>query len=89
MENFEYKYPVCQYFGKGCAEHAIKREMKNVGEKVLLAYGKESIKCTGLYDRIYKWLMDSGKKLSILVVSCRIPLMRRCKKALGLYVITT
>lgn len=39
MNTFDYHYPVRLYFGKGCAEEAIRREMKNVGTRILLAYG--------------------------------------------------
>lgn len=28
MNNFTYHYPVRQYFGKGCAEEAVKGELK-------------------------------------------------------------
>ena len=39
MDNFIFEYPVKQYFGKGCAEEAIKTELKTAGKNVLLAYG--------------------------------------------------
>lgn len=52
MNSFKYEYPVRQHFGKGCAESAIKAEMKSVGQHVLLAYGGGSLKRTGLYDKI-------------------------------------
>lgn len=58
MEKFEFHYPVKQYFGKGCAEDAVKKEMKNTGANVLLAYGGGSLKRTGLYDRIRSWLEE-------------------------------
>lgn len=64
MDNFTYQYPVKQYFGKGCAEKAVKAEMKNVGKNVLLAYGGGSLKRTGLYDRIAGWLKDCGKNVT-------------------------
>lgn len=35
MNSFEYQYPVRQHFGKGCAEGAIKEEMKKVGKRVI------------------------------------------------------
>ena len=44
MNNFTYQYPVRQHFGKGCAEGAIKEEMRLVGKNVLLAYGGGSLK---------------------------------------------
>lgn len=63
MNSFNYQYPVRQHFGKGCAENALKEEMKNVGKQVLLAYGGGSIKRTGLYDKICQWLEESGKEV--------------------------
>ena len=63
MNNFNYQYPVRQHFGKGCAENAIKEEMKRVGKRVLLAYGGGSLKRTGLYNKIRTWLEESGKEV--------------------------
>lgn len=64
MNNFVYHYPVRQYFGKGCAEEAIKTELRNVGTNVLLAYGGGSLKRTGLYDKIRSWLAECGKRVT-------------------------
>lgn len=62
MNCFNYEYPVRQHFGKGCAESAIKEEMKRVETKcVMLAYGGASLKRTGLYDKVKAWLEESGK----------------------------
>ena len=63
MNNFTYEYPVRQHFGKGCAESAIKEEMKRVGPNVLLAYGGGSLKRTGLYDRLLGWLHECSKRV--------------------------
>ena len=63
MNSFTYQYPVRQHFGKGCAENAIKEEMKLVGRNVLLAYGGGSLKRTGLYDTIVDWLHECGKSV--------------------------
>ena len=64
MDNFTYRYPVRQHFGKGCAESAIKEEMARVGRNVLLAYGGGSLKRTGLYDKVVDWLHECGKNVS-------------------------
>ena len=64
MDNFTYRYPVRQHFGKGCAESAIKEEMARVGRNVLLAYGGGSLKRSGLYDRITGWLHECGKTVT-------------------------
>ena len=61
MEKFTYQYPVKQYFGKGCAEEALKKEMPDMGKVVMLAYGGGSLKRTGLYDKIRGWLEEAGK----------------------------
>ena len=63
MNNFTYQYPVRQHFGKGCAESAIKEEMKRVGKNVLLAYGGGSLKRTGLYDTLLDWLHECDKNV--------------------------
>ena len=39
MNNFTFQYPVKQYFGKGCAEDALTKELPMMGNKVMLAYG--------------------------------------------------
>lgn len=64
MDTFIFNYHVRQYFGKGCAEGAIKKELGNAGENVLLAYGGGSLKRTGLYDRIRSWLAECGKRVT-------------------------
>ena len=61
MNNFTYQYPVKQYFGKGCAEDALRKELPMMGNKVMLAYGGGSLKRTGLYDRIKNLLESNGK----------------------------
>ena len=63
MNKFTYQYPVRQHFGKGCAESAIKEEMKQVGKNVLLAYGGGSLKRTGLYETLMDWLHECGKNV--------------------------
>ena len=64
MDTFVYHYPVRQYFGRGCAEAAVKAELRNAGTNVLLAYGGGSIERTGLYDRIRSWLEECGKRVT-------------------------
>lgn len=64
MDKFTYQYPVRQHFGKGCAESAIKEEMARVGDRVLLAYGGDSLRRTGLYDKITGWLRECGKTVT-------------------------
>lgn len=63
MNAFTFSYPVKQYFGKGCAGEALRNELPGMGDTVMLAYGKESLKKTGLYDRIRSLLENGGKKV--------------------------
>ncbi len=64
MNDFIYQYPVKQYFGKGCAEDALKSELKKAGSNVLLAYGGSSLKRTGLYVSIVSWLKECEKNVT-------------------------
>lgn len=63
MNKFTFSYPVKQYFGKGCAEDALKSELAGMGKTVMLAYGKGSLKKTGLYDKIRMILETAGKEV--------------------------
>lgn len=63
MNNFTFSYPVRQYFGKGCAGEALKKEAAGMGSTVMLAYGMGSLKRTGLYDKIRLLLEKAGKKV--------------------------
>ena len=61
MNNFTFQYPVRQYFGKGCAAEALKKEAADMGSTVMLAYGKGSVMKSGLYDKIRSLLESDGK----------------------------
>lgn len=61
MDKFTYRYPVKQYFGKGCGLESLKEEVARMGSTVMLAYGKGSLKKTGLYDSIRSLLEAEGK----------------------------
>ena len=63
MKNFTYRYPVKQYFGKGILEEALKTELSDMGNTIMLAYGGGSLKRTGLYDRIRGILEKEGRKV--------------------------
>lgn len=63
MNNFSFTYPVRQYFGKGCAMDSLAKEVGGKGDTVMLAYGRESLKRTGLYDAIRGLLESVGKKV--------------------------
>ena len=55
MKNFYYYNSTKIYFGKNEVDK-IGKLSKEFGDKVLLVYGKSSIKRTGLYDRVIKLL---------------------------------
>ncbi|MCF6464956.1 iron-containing alcohol dehydrogenase [Clostridium sp. Cult2] len=57
MENFEFYNDTQIIFGSG-AELEIGLEVSKYGKKVLLHYGGETIKKTGLYDRVTKSLKE-------------------------------
>ncbi len=59
MENFISHNPTSLHFGKGVIE-TIGKTVKPLGSKVLLVYGKGSVKRSGLYDRIIAELKQAG-----------------------------
>lgn len=59
MLNFDYLIPTKVLFGKGRISD-LADEIKIHAKKVLLVYGKSSIKKTGLYDEITKVLNDAN-----------------------------
>lgn len=60
MENFTVNNPTRLVFGKGVCEQ-IPSHIKNYGEKVLLVYGKGSIKNNGIYNEVKQQLEKAGK----------------------------
>ena len=57
MENFIINNPVKIHFGKDVLQK-LPESIAQYGKKILLVYGKESIKASGLYDEIIKLLHD-------------------------------
>lgn len=58
--DFTYYNPTRIHFGKEAMKH-LAEELAGFGDKVLLLYGKNSIKKIGLYDEVVKILADCGK----------------------------
>ncbi len=58
--DFTFHNPTKVYFGKTALAH-LKEELAQVGETVLLMYGKGAIKRIGLYDRVVEILAEAGK----------------------------
>ncbi|MBN1600745.1 MAG: iron-containing alcohol dehydrogenase [Chitinispirillaceae bacterium] len=59
MENFTFKNETRIIFGKG-TEHCAGDEIKKITDRVLIHYGKSSIKESGLYERVIHSLTQAG-----------------------------
>ena len=59
MKNFDFHVPTKIIFGEGTISR-IGEEAKAYGKKVLLVYGKASIKKSGLYDKVIASLKEAG-----------------------------
>ncbi len=59
MKNFVYNIPTKIFFGKGQIKN-IGPEILKYGKKVLLVYGKGSIKSNGIYDKAIEILKEHG-----------------------------
>ncbi|MBO7625777.1 MAG: iron-containing alcohol dehydrogenase [Bacteroidales bacterium] len=63
--DFTYQNPTRIHFGKTAMSH-LAEELAAYGPRVLLVYGKNSIKKTGLYDEVMKILAACGKQVAEL-----------------------
>ncbi|MDO5014480.1 MAG: iron-containing alcohol dehydrogenase [Clostridia bacterium] len=54
--HFIYDIPTKVYFGKDLLQNNLSKEIKKYSDKVLLVYGKSSIKKMGLYDKVIEEL---------------------------------
>lgn len=59
MRNFVYNIPTKIFFGKGQIEK-IGEEILKYGKRVLLVYGKGSVKANGIYDKVVEILNKNG-----------------------------
>lgn len=59
MENFNYYNPTALHFGKNVLDK-LPETLLSYGKKVLLVYGKGSVKRTGLYDKLIRQLAEAG-----------------------------
>ena len=60
--DFIYQNPTTIYFGRESLDN-LKAEMANYGNTIMLAYGKGSIKKSGLYDQVVSILKECGKNV--------------------------
>lgn len=63
MNEFVFSYPTKVYFGKGAAAKALRAELGQAGNTVMLAYGGGSVKRNGIYDEIAAILQEMGKTI--------------------------
>lgn len=61
MENFVAYNPVKLYFGRDVVNTKLKKELASYGERVLLLYGRNSIKKNGIYNNVSSVLIEAGK----------------------------
>ena len=62
MENFEIYNPVKAYFGRDVIQN-LAQEIKSRGKRVLLIYGKGSIKQNGIYDAVMEQININGTEV--------------------------
>ena len=62
MENFEIYNPVKAFFGRNVIEH-LSAEVKKAGSRVLLVYGKGSIRRNGIYNAVMEQLNEAGAEV--------------------------
>ncbi|MCK9613471.1 MAG: iron-containing alcohol dehydrogenase [Bacteroidales bacterium] len=62
MENFVINNPTCLHFGRGVIQE-LPAVIKKYGKRVLLVYGKNSIKNNGIYQDIIKQLKTAGAEI--------------------------
>ena len=63
MNEFVFSYPTKVYFGKGAVAKALRAELGQAGNTVMLAYGGGSVKRNGIYDEIAAILQEMGKTI--------------------------
>ncbi len=63
MNSFAFTYPTRVYFGTDATDKYLVSELKKYGKNVLLAYGKNSIKRTGVYDEMMNALKEAEKNV--------------------------
>lgn len=60
--DFTFHNPTRIHFGRTAMDH-LPEELRQYGPKVLMVYGKGSIKREGIYDAVMKCLQDTGKEV--------------------------
>ncbi len=63
MKDFTYQMPVKVYFGEGSVKKYLAGVLEEFGPNIMLAYGKGSIKRTGIYDDVMSILKENHKNV--------------------------
>ena len=63
MNEFVFSYSTKVYFGKWAVAKALRAELGQAGNTVMLAYGGGSVKRNGIYDEIAAILQEMGKTI--------------------------
>ena len=63
MKDFVYQMPVKIYFGENGVEKYLKDELIHYGKNIMIAYGRGSVKRTGIYDDVVNVLRECGKNV--------------------------
>lgn len=63
MNNFIFENSTKIFFGKGCVKEYLSCLSKKYGDRILLAYGKGSIKQNGVYEEVTGILEKAGKTI--------------------------
>lgn len=63
MKNFIFNKIPRIYFGEDCLEESLIKEINNIGNNVMIIYGKNSIKEFGIYERIIRILKEHNKRI--------------------------
>jgi len=64
MKNFVFEYPTIVYFGKGAAKEHLTKTLSGYGTNVMLAYGRGSVKQSGIYEELMEILKSAGKTVT-------------------------
>ena len=83
MQNFSFWNPTKIIFGEGTIPQ-IGGEAKNYGKKVLLVYGKSSIKQNGIYDQVVNSLKSNGLEFVEFTGVKSNPILSHLKEGIAL-----
>ena len=63
MNEFTFSYPTKVYFGQDSLEKALQMELDKYGKTVMLAYGRETPKCSGTIAKVKEFPKNVERKV--------------------------